>query len=128
MLRRMPSARSIRRTPGTLAFSLALALALCCGCAAKREEPLPAPEPPSLIVIEDSTRFVWNRDARASIYRLESYDAAGRLLGGSVTRDTSALANDAVPDTARSGTWRVVPMTPGGIELPAIPGTAFERR
>ena len=63
-------------------------------------------------------RFTWNRDPRANLYRLELYDPTSNLLAAALLRDTTVLASAVLPDSAHIGVWRVVPVSPGGTELP----------
>ncbi|MEO5617748.1 MAG: hypothetical protein ABIS67_08250 [Candidatus Eisenbacteria bacterium] len=72
-------------------------------------------------------RFTWSRDARADIYRIEVYDLTSRLLAAAVLRDTTVPASALLPDTARAGVWRVIPVSPGGTELPPSPTARFHR-
>jgi len=72
-------------------------------------------------------RFTWSRDARADVYRLEVYDLTSRLLAAAILRDTTVLASAVLPDTARAGVWRVIPVSPGGTELPPTPTARFHR-
>ena len=73
-------------------------------------------------------RFTWSRDPRADIYRLEVYDLGSRLLAAAMLRDTSVLASAVLPDTAKAGIWKVVPVSVGGTELPPTPNERFVRR
>jgi hypothetical protein len=72
-------------------------------------------------------RFTWSRDGRADIYRLEVYDMTSQLLAAAVLRDTTVLASAVLPDSAHAGVWRVVPVSPGGTELPPSPNARFLR-
>ena len=94
--------------------------------------PVPKPIEPTVpgdaIDLSDSlARFTWPRDPRADVYRLEVYDLSLHLLAGAIVRDTSAPARALLPDSARVGRWRVVPVTTGGTELPAIRSGSFKR-
>lgn len=80
------------------------------------------------MVVEEGASFSWPRDGRADVYRVELFDASGELLAGAITRDTVVPAPPLVPDTARAGSWRVVPVSAGGEELPATPPRGFRRR
>jgi len=85
--------------------------------------PVPRPIEPAidgnaLDVTDSLARFTWPREPRADVYRLEVYDLSMHLLAGAIVRDTSAPAHAVLPDSARAGRWRVVPVTPGGTELP----------
>lgn len=71
--------------------------------------------------------FTWSRDARADVYRLEVYDLSSQLLAAAVLRDTTVLASAVLPDTAHGGVWRVIPVSPGGTELPPSPTAHFQR-
>lgn len=75
----------------------------------------------------DSARFVWSRDPRADIYRLEVYDLSSRLLAAAMLRDTTIPASAVLPETAHAGIWRVVPVSRGGTELPPSDTLLFER-
>lgn len=79
------------------------------------------------ILAGPEARFSWSRDARADVYRLEVYDASSRLLAAAVLRDTSVLASAVLPDSAHAGMWKVVPVSPGGTELPPSPTAHFQR-
>ena len=72
-------------------------------------------------------RFTWSRDPRADIYRLETYDLTSQLLAAAVLRDTTVLASAVLPDSAHGGVWRVIPVSPGGTELPPSPTARFHR-
>ena len=94
--------------------------------------PVPRPIEPSVsgnaVDLSDSlARFTWPREPRADVYRLEVYDLSMHLLAGAIVRDTSAPAHAVLPDSARAGRWRVVPVTPGGTELPPIYTGEFVR-
>ena len=94
--------------------------------------PVPRPIEPTIpgdaIDLSDSlARFTWPREPRADVYRLEVYDLSLHLLAGAIVRDTSAPARALLPDSAHAGRWRVVPVTAGGVELPAIRSGAFVR-
>ena len=72
-------------------------------------------------------RFTWSREPRADVYRIEVYDRSAHLLAAAVLRDTSVLASALLPDTARAGIWRVVPVSVGGTELPPTGHQRFIR-
>lgn len=73
-------------------------------------------------------RFTWSRDPRADIYRLETYDLNSHLLAAAMLRDTSVLASAVLPESAKAGIWRVVPVSVGGTELPPTPNERFVRK
>lgn len=73
-------------------------------------------------------RFTWSRDRRADIYRIEAYDLSSHLLAAAVLRDTSLLASAVLPESAKAGYWRVVPVSVGGTELPPTPNERFVRK
>ena len=73
-------------------------------------------------------RFIWSRDPRADIYRLETYDLSSHLLAAAMLRDTSVLASAVLPESAKAGIWRVVPVSVGGTELPPTPNERFVRK
>lgn len=112
--------------PHRSAFALTLALLASCQ-RAPEPGPAAAPADPAAVRVEAGARFTWPGDPRASLYRIELYDAAGQLLGGAVTGDTAVPADAIVPDTARAGRWRVVPVTAAGSELPAGAMRSFVR-
>lgn len=85
-------------------------------------------EDSTALVIEPGAAFTWPRVPRAEVYRIELYDAAGQLLAGAVTRDTTVPADAVVPDTAMAGIWRVVPVSAGGTELTSSELRGFRRR
>ena len=90
-------------------------------------EPPPAP-PGALVLAGEDAVFSWPSDPRASVYRIEAYSEAHRLVAAAVLRDTSIQARVLLPDTTTSGTWVLVVVTAGGTELrPNRPGT-FVRR
>jgi len=72
-------------------------------------------------------RFTWSRDPRADVYRLEVYDLTSHLLAAAILRDTSVVASAVLPETSRAGVWRVIPVSPGGTELPPTPTARFHR-
>lgn len=119
-----------RRSPRFAALLGALFIASCQPAA--REEvsrAIPvAPAESAAVIVEPGAVFAWARDGRAELYRIELFDETGQLLGGAVTRDTTVPADAVVPDTARGGTWRVVPVSGGGTELPASEPRGFRRR
>ena len=111
-----------------LRASFLIALA---GCQPKAEAPAepPASAPDSAdVLVEPGAVFSWGRVPRADLYRIELFDETHQLLGGAVTRDTTVPADAVVPDTSQSGSWRVVPVTGGGTELPASRRGHFRRR
>ena len=117
--------------PGARGVLLLGALLLAACQPAAREEAVRAPGPAAdsaAVIVEPGAVFVWSRDGRAELYRIELFDETGQLLGGAVTRDTTVPADAVVPDTARAGTWRVVPVSAGGTELPASEPKSFRRR
>jgi hypothetical protein len=105
---------------------------LLAGCQPAAREPAavtPAPAPDSAtVIVEPGAAFAWPGVPRAELYRIELFDDTHQLLGGAVTRDTTVPADAVVPDTASTGSWRVVPVTAGGTELPASATGRFLRR
>ena len=98
----------------------------------RHASPPPAPAAPvaaasEMVLAGPGARFVWRRDPRADVYRIEAYDHSNRLLAAAVLRDTSFLANVLLPDSAHAGTWRVVVVTAGGTELTSGAPTPFRR-
>jgi hypothetical protein len=87
----------------------------------------PGPAPQEMILAGPGARFLWRRDPRADVYRIEAYDQSQRLLAAAVVRDTSFEASVLLPDSARAGTWRVVAVTAGGTEIQSAPQAAFRR-
>jgi len=79
------------------------------------------------ILAGPEARFAWSRDGRADVYRLEVYDLSSRLLAAAVLRDTSVIATAVLPESARAGVWRVVPVSAGGTELPPTASNRFDR-
>jgi len=79
------------------------------------------------ILAGPEARFAWSRDGRADVYRLEVYDLSSRLLAAAVLRDTSVIATAVLPESARAGLWRVVPVSAGGTELPPTTSNRFDR-
>jgi hypothetical protein len=112
-------------------FVAACALLLA-GCQPAAQQPAavtPEPAPDSAtVMVEPGASFTWPGVARADLYRIELFDQTHQLLGGAVTRDTTVPADAVVPDTALAGSWRVVPVTAGGTELPVSTKGHFRRR
>ena len=110
------------------AAAFALLLAACQPAAREPAAETPAPAPDSAtVIVEPGAAFAWPPVPRAELYRIELFDDTHQLLGGAVTRDTIVPADAVVPDTARAGRWRVVPVTAGGTELPASATGRFLR-
>ncbi len=87
----------------------------------------PGPTPQEMVLAGPGARFVWRHDPRADVYRIEAYDLSQRLLAAAVVRDTSFDASVLLPDSARTGIWRVVVVTAGGTELAPPRPAAFRR-
>lgn len=79
-------------------------------------------------LVGPEARFEWSRDARADVYRLEVYDLSSQLLAAAVLRDTFLVASAVLPDSSHAGIWRVIPVSPGGTELPGTSPARFDRR
>ncbi|MFN8588202.1 MAG: hypothetical protein U0704_10430 [Candidatus Eisenbacteria bacterium] len=63
--------------------------------------------------------LVWSTAAGADAYRVELFAPSGRTLGSTVTRDTAVAIATLVRTAPDSAYWRVVPLGPDGLDLPA---------
>jgi hypothetical protein len=73
--------------------------------------------------------FRWSRHPGAEQYRFELHDGAGRVVHVALTRDTVYRV---VPSNGTrvppEGTWRAIPLTSGGHELPGPPAATYRPR
>lgn len=116
---------------GRTSLPLAALVLVLAGCQPEREPSAaatPQAEPYSnAVLVAPGATFSWPRVPLADLYRIELFDETHQLLGGAVTRDTTVPADAVVPDTASTGSWRVVPVTGGGTELPVSREGRFRR-
>ena len=124
-----------RRTSRALLAAVALVIvaAIVMWFVTRPPKPAPVAAPSGLVagaglLDGPDARFTWSRDPRADIYRLETYDLSSHLLAAAMLRDTSVVASAVLPESAKAGWWRVVPVSVGGTELPPTPNERFVRK
>lgn len=80
-----------------------------------------------LTVSADGDWFTWSAVEGADAYRLVIMDDSGIERAREVVSEPRLRVDDVVPGDLRRGQWRVVPLTPDGIELPASGLAEFTR-
>lgn len=73
-------------------------------------------------------RLVWTRDPVADAYRVELFDAEGRLVLTLLTADTTASLVGHAQAPPAAGEWRVTPIDADGAERPAPPAGRYRLR
>lgn len=63
--------------------------------------------------------LAWTAAVGAESYRVELHALSGATLGSLVTRDTAVAIASLTTPAPDSATWRVVPLGPDGLDLPA---------